>query len=46
MGIKHIFKVECVVRHLGEAVLQWGFEMYREKVLDFRRFALCIIIVS
>lgn len=32
MGIKHIFKVKCVVRHLGEAVLEQGFEMCREKM--------------
>lgn len=35
MGIKHIFKVECVVKHLGEAVLEWGFEVYGEKMLYF-----------
>lgn len=35
MRIKHIFKVECVVKHLGEAVLEWRFEVYREKMLYF-----------
>lgn len=41
MGIKHTFKVKCVVKHLGEAVLEWGFETYREKMrYFFSRFAL------
>lgn len=35
MGIKHIFKVDCVVRHLGEVVLEWGFEMYKQEMLYF-----------
>lgn len=33
MGIKHVSKVKRVVKHLGEAVLEWGFEMYKEKML-------------
>lgn len=44
MGIKHIFKVKCVVKHLGEAVLEWGFEAYREKTLYFLVDLPCIIV--
>lgn len=44
MGIKHIFKVKCVVKHLGEAVLEWGFEAYREKTLYFLVDLPCIVV--
>lgn len=41
MGIKHTVRVKRVVKHLGEAVLKWGFGAYREKMLYiFGRFAL------
>lgn len=45
MGIKHIFKVKRVVKHLGEAVLEWGFEAYTEKMLYFLVGLPCVIAV-
>jgi len=35
MGIKHTFRVKHVVKYLGEAVLEWGFDAYKEKMLYF-----------
>lgn len=45
MGIKHRFKVKRVVKHLGEALLIWGFEAYREKMLYFSVDLPCSIAV-
>lgn len=45
MGIKHIFKVKRVVKHLGEEMLEQGFEACREKMLYFLVDLPCVITV-